>query len=67
MIESSFKVLPELSYISSLIFLDLYTICMTVLSSCTTCTTGAYKGQKRVSDPLELELWIVVSSGNVGN
>lgn len=28
---------------------------------CTICVLGAYRGQKTVSYPLELELWTVVS------
>lgn len=28
---------------------------------CITCVPGAYGGRKRVSDTLELDLWVVVS------
>ena len=38
--------------------------CMSVHCVCVPgmCVPGAHRGQKRASDPLELELWMVISN-----
>ena len=36
-------------------------VCVSGICLCTACTPGAHRSKERVSDPLELELWVVVN------
>ena len=40
--------------------------CLCACIMCTMNVSGALRGQKRVSDPLELELETAVDAGNLG-